>query len=73
MLAICVFDCGTLTTDQAQAISLPQAELSEWAFFTLEEVAERTVERLARRITAAVRARAEGRTLMLHHGYVQAV
>jgi 8-oxo-dGTP diphosphatase len=71
MLVTTVFDSGVLTTEQARAISLPPKELSEWAFFTLEEVAEHTVDRLARRITAAVNARRTGRTLMLHHGYPQ--
>jgi len=70
-LSIFVFDGGVLTLEQAEAISLPENELAEWRFATVTEANGMLVDRLARRVAAAVRARDEGMTLLLHHGHPQ--
>lgn len=63
-----VFDGGTLSADQPAAIVLPPDELASWAFVAQEEVALRTAPWLARRIAAALAARAAGVTRYLESG-----
>jgi 8-oxo-dGTP pyrophosphatase MutT (NUDIX family) len=61
-----VFDGGVLAPD-AQ-ISLPADELASWAYVQVDEVPARAAPRLARRIAAALVARAEGATRYLEYG-----
>jgi 8-oxo-dGTP diphosphatase len=63
-----VFDGGALTPSQAEQIRLPAAQLRSWAWCAEQEVGERLSELLARRITAAVRARDEGTVFYLENG-----
>lgn len=64
-----VFDGGVLTPEQAARIHLPAEELRSWAWCTQQEAGERLSDLLARRITAAVRARAENTVIYLEDGY----
>ncbi len=60
----------TLTPEQTAHIHLPAAELRSWAWCTESEAGDRLSELLARRITAAMRARADGTALYLENGFV---
>lgn len=64
-----VFDGGVLTPPQIEHIRLPADELRSWAWCTEQEAGERLSELLARRITAAVRARADGTVVYLENGF----
>jgi 8-oxo-dGTP diphosphatase len=64
-----IFDGGILTPQQTAQIQLPAEELRSWAWCTEQEAAERLSELLARRIRAAMRARAEGTVLYLENGF----
>jgi 8-oxo-dGTP pyrophosphatase MutT (NUDIX family) len=64
-----VFDGGFLTPSQTEQIRLPADELRGWAWCTEQEAGERLSELLARRITAAVKARAEGTVAYLENGF----
>lgn len=64
-----LFDGGVLTAEQTAQIQLPADELRSWSWCTQEEAAERLSELLARRIAAAVRARAEGTVVYLENGF----
>ncbi|WP_433832842.1 NUDIX domain-containing protein [Actinoplanes sp. CA-015351] len=64
-----LFDGGELTAEQAAQIRLPAEELRSWAWCTEGEAGERLSELLARRIDAAVRARAEGVAVYLEDGH----
>ncbi|HET6478572.1 MAG TPA: NUDIX hydrolase [Actinoplanes sp.] len=64
-----VFDGGVLTLAQTEQIRLPADELRSWAWCTELEAGERLSELLTRRITAAVRARAEGTVVYLENGF----
>lgn len=64
-----VFDGGILTPEQTEQIRLPDEELRSWAWCTEQEAGERLSELLARRISAAMRARAEGTVLYLENGF----
>jgi 8-oxo-dGTP diphosphatase len=63
-----VFDGGTLTAPQVEAIVLPDDELASFAFVEPADVHAWTVPRLARRVAAALEARAAGATRYLEHG-----
>ena len=63
-----VFDGGVLTPEQTAQIRLPDKELRSWAWCTEQQAVERLSELLARRIAAAVRARAEGTAVYLENG-----
>lgn len=67
-----VFDGGTLAPEQTAQIHLPAEELRSWAWCNESEVGDRLSELLARRITAAMRARADGTALYLENGFVVA-
>lgn len=67
-----VFDGGLLTPEQSARIRLPADELRSWAWCTEQEAATRLSEVLARRIAAAVRARAEGTAVYLENGFLVA-
>ena len=64
-----VFDGGVLTPSQTEQIRLPADELRSWAWCTDQEAGERLSELLARRITAALRAQAEGTVVYLENGF----
>jgi 8-oxo-dGTP pyrophosphatase MutT (NUDIX family) len=64
-----VFDGGVLTPLQIEQIRLPADELRSWAWCTEQQAGERLSELLARRISAAVRARAEGTVVYLENGF----
>ncbi|MFI1994883.1 NUDIX domain-containing protein [Actinoplanes sp. NPDC020271] len=65
-----LFDGGTLAPEQTSQIRLPIEELRSWAWCTEQEAGERLSELLARRITAALRARADGIALYLENGSI---
>ncbi|WP_308285678.1 NUDIX hydrolase [Actinoplanes hulinensis] len=64
-----VFDGGTLTPEQTARIQLPAAELRSWAWCTEQDAGQRLSELLARRIFAALRARAENTAVYLENGF----
>jgi 8-oxo-dGTP diphosphatase len=64
-----VFDGGVLTPPQIEQIRLPVDELRSWAWCTEQQAGKRLSELLARRISAAVRARAEGTMVYLENGF----
>ncbi|MFC4068597.1 NUDIX domain-containing protein [Actinoplanes subglobosus] len=64
-----IFDGGELTPAQAATIRLPPDELRGWAWCTGPEAATRLSALLARRLTAAVRARADGSVAYLEDGH----
>ena len=64
-----VFDGGVLPPERAARIHLPAEELRSWVWCTEREAGERLSELLARRILAAVRARAENTMVYLEDGY----
>jgi 8-oxo-dGTP diphosphatase len=64
-----VFDGGVLTPSQTEQIRLPAGELRSWAWCTEQQAGERLSGLLARRISAAVRARAEGTVVYLENGF----
>ncbi len=61
-----LFEGGQLP--EGSTIVLQKEELRSWAWCTTEEVAERTHERLARRIVNALTAQESGGTLYLENG-----
>ena len=65
-----VFDGGTLTGQQAARIRVPAGELRGWAWSTEREAEQRLSALLARRIVAALEARAAGTSVYLEDGYV---
>nr|WP_093618502.1 NUDIX hydrolase [Actinoplanes philippinensis] len=67
-----LFDGGILTADQTAQIRLPADELRSWAWCTQQEADQRLSGLLARRLAAAVRARADNTTAYLENGYLVA-
>jgi 8-oxo-dGTP diphosphatase len=67
-----LFDGGILTPAQTAQIRLPPDELRSWAWCSEPEAGERLSELLARRVAAAVRARAEDGVVYLENGFVVA-
>lgn len=63
-----VYDGGVLTPEQTAEIRLPADELRSWAWSTVDELHALTGEALARRIAAALQARADATTVYLEHG-----
>jgi 8-oxo-dGTP diphosphatase len=63
-----VFDGGVLPPALAAQIQLPADELRSWAWCTEQEAGERLSELLARRLFAALRARAEHTSVYLENG-----
>jgi 8-oxo-dGTP diphosphatase len=64
-----VFDGGILGAEQAAQIRLPAEELRGWAWCTEQEAGQRLSGLLARRIVAAIRARAENTAVYLENGF----
>jgi 8-oxo-dGTP diphosphatase len=63
-----VFDGGVLSSQQVSAIRVDGVEISEFAFHDRSSLEELLIPRLARRVRAAIDARAVGRTVYLEHG-----
>jgi 8-oxo-dGTP diphosphatase len=63
-----VFDGGMLSAVQRATIVLPPDELASWAYVAPDEVPQRAAPWLARRIAAALSARAAGMTRYLEFG-----
>ncbi|MEU7007079.1 NUDIX hydrolase [Streptomyces sp. NPDC046332] len=63
-----LFDGGQLSAEILKRVTLQADEIKSLAFLTLDEVHERTIPRLARRISAAVEARKEAAPVYLEHG-----
>ncbi|MFJ5560908.1 NUDIX domain-containing protein [Streptomyces sp. NPDC093250] len=63
-----LFDGGQLSREQLASIALQPEELKNFEFLTPEQITERTISRLARRILAAAEARNESAPVYLEHG-----
>jgi ADP-ribose pyrophosphatase YjhB (NUDIX family) len=63
-----LFDGGRLSREQLASIELQADELKSFEFFALDQIAEHTIPRLARRILAAAEARADAVLVYLEHG-----
>jgi excisionase family DNA binding protein len=63
-----VFDGGLLGDRDRDAIVLPADELEGFAFHAPDDIDGLLIERLARRVHAAVKARRSGETVYLEHG-----
>jgi 8-oxo-dGTP pyrophosphatase MutT (NUDIX family) len=63
-----IFDGGTLTAEQVDAIRLRAEELASYAFRHLPETVTLLIPRLGRRVAAAVEAHHTGRTRYLERG-----
>lgn len=64
-----VYDGGTLTERDTADIHLPPEELRSWAWCTEKQVNERMSQLLARRVVAALQAKAEGVVYELENGF----
>ncbi|MFI1990697.1 NUDIX domain-containing protein [Actinoplanes sp. NPDC020271] len=64
-----IYDGGLVTPDRTARIRLPVAELRQWAWCTQQDVVTLLPEILARRVIAAIRARADGASYYLENGY----
>jgi 8-oxo-dGTP pyrophosphatase MutT (NUDIX family) len=67
---VVVYDGGMLRTVEIDAITLPEDELSGFAFVAAEEVATRTTLLVGRRIAASLQAKAAGTVVSLEDGCV---
>ncbi|MFE2536558.1 NUDIX domain-containing protein [Streptomyces sp. NPDC059371] len=63
-----LFDGGELSQEAVEGIRLQAEELKAVRFIAPQEIADRTIPRLARRILAAIEARAESAPVYLEHG-----
>ncbi|MEU4830759.1 NUDIX hydrolase [Streptosporangium sp. NPDC023615] len=63
-----LFDGGTLSPSMRDSIRLGADELASYDFHSVEELPGLLIERLAKRVLAAVTARSLGRPLYLEHG-----
>jgi 8-oxo-dGTP pyrophosphatase MutT (NUDIX family) len=63
-----LFDGGQLTSESLAKITLQADELKSFAFVAPNEISERTIPRLARRILAATEARDGAAPVYLEHG-----
>lgn len=64
-----LFDGGMLIPADTRKIRLPPEELRSWAWCDRQQARQRLSVLLARRLAAAVEARAEGNTAYLENGY----
>jgi 8-oxo-dGTP diphosphatase len=67
-----VFDGGELSAEQLSTIHVDGVEIGEYAYHHRSTLDNLLIPRLARRVHAAIEARAEGRTVYLEHGQVPA-
>ncbi|GGZ14705.1 hypothetical protein GCM10010387_03590 [Streptomyces inusitatus] len=63
-----LFDGGLLGAEQRRRVRIQADELRGYDFHPAERLPELTIPRLVRRITAGIRARADGSTVYLEHG-----
>lgn len=63
-----VFDGGVLGSSELATVKLDATELASYEFVNLATMIDRTIPRLARRLTAALDARRCGQTIYLEHG-----
>jgi hypothetical protein len=63
-----VFDGGTLTRQDIAAIRLQPEELDSYEFLPPAEALDRLIPRLRRRVSAALQAKTDSRTMYLEHG-----
>lgn len=63
-----LFDGGQLDAEQLTSITLQADELKGFDFLTPEQITERSIPRLARRIRAAAEARSDTGPVYLEHG-----
>lgn len=63
-----LFDGGQLSQEDQDAIILQPEELKSFAFLSPEQIPERTIPRLARRVLAATEARDQAVPIYLEHG-----
>jgi 8-oxo-dGTP diphosphatase len=63
-----VFDGGELTEEQFAAIRVDGVEIDRLAYHHRAELGELLIPRLARRVHAAIDAKANGETVYLEHG-----
>lgn len=64
-----VFDGGVLTAEEIGSIRLPAKELQAYSFCPVDDLDERLPARYARRIRAAIEARAAGTVAYLENGF----
>jgi 8-oxo-dGTP pyrophosphatase MutT (NUDIX family) len=64
-----VYDGGLLDGQSTADIHLPTDELASWAWCDRDQIQQRMEPRLARRVTAALRAKAEGTVFDLEDGF----
>lgn len=65
-----VYAAPTLSDDQTEAISLPADELEDWAWCDDQQLNDRLLPHMLRRVTAARHARSDGTTLYLENGSI---
>ena len=63
-----IFDGGELTAKERANIRVDNTEISEYAYHERDELNYLLIPRLARRVHAAIDARARGATVYLEHG-----
>lgn len=64
-----IFDGGTLTQSDVDAVEFVDGEILSAGFYDLDEARERLVPRLARRVEAAMHAVRMGTTVLCEHGH----
>ena len=64
-----VYDGGLLDGHGTADIHLPPDELASWAWCDRDQIQQRMEPRLARRVTAVLRAKAEGTVFDLEDGF----
>ncbi|MER5702397.1 NUDIX hydrolase [Micromonospora sp. NPDC002296] len=65
-----IFDGGSLTTEQEQAIRFMDGELTEWRYVAADNLDHYGTARLTRRLRAAIAARNSGNAAYAEHGDV---
>nr|WP_179783677.1 NUDIX hydrolase [Micromonospora jinlongensis] len=63
-----IFDAGTLTTEQVQAIHFADGELTEWRYVIADDLDQYGPPRLTRRLRTAIAARNRGNATYAEHG-----
>ncbi|MFF9896145.1 NUDIX domain-containing protein [Streptomyces longispororuber] len=63
-----LFDGGALPAQLQEQIRLQRSEIKAYTFHNLDDIDSLTIPRLARRVRAAVSARADGQVAYLEHG-----
>ncbi|WCN82145.1 NUDIX domain-containing protein [Micromonospora sp. LH3U1] len=63
-----IFDAGSLTTEQEQAIRFADGELTEWRYVAANDLEHYGPPRLTRRLRVAITARNSGNATYAEHG-----